>query len=516
MILGLALALTCLTAASASVMQLSETGTGQVLLFPYYTARNGNVSLVSLVNTTVQAKAVRVTVREARGGFVVAQFNLYLSAKDVWTGAVVGDDDGAKLVTNDRSCSSPNFAYVPNPFAPPAAIPSLPFSADGYRGDNAGVVTRDRTREGYMEVIEMATIPNGKPLGVAVTHVAGVAPCTRRRVDETDANYVAPDNDLLPPSGGLMGTLSFVNVGKGMLASAAPTVIENFWLTGPNAPAPRVVPANSAAIDLTSGKNSSVAFAGSRSVAAANSATTYSVERYTARFATSIDAVSALLMSSSVYSEYAFTQDNVISTLLMLTMPTKPYYIHSDPLAPALGPFSSAWDKVLAKACDNIGVAAYTREEETPSTPDDFGTPPPRPASLVCSVANPLVSLTNLFYYVYGLPAADDPTFLGASNTLGFMAIQNGGAAVPRPGKEGGWVEFAWTSALSRLKALEASVYRRDISGKLVWQPVTATLIGLPIIGLTLSQAAYQTGSPQQNYADAVPLRSQTIVTTVP
>ena len=104
---------------SANTMHVSETGTGQVLLFPYYTARSGNASLMSLVNTTTQGKTVRVTVREARGGFVVAQFNLYLSAKDVWTGAIVSDADGAQLVSSDTSCTSPAFAVNPNLFPVP-------------------------------------------------------------------------------------------------------------------------------------------------------------------------------------------------------------------------------------------------------------------------------------------------------------------------------------------------------------------------------------------------------------
>ena len=56
-----------IAAASANAMHVSTNGTGQVLLFPYYTARNGTVSLLSLVNTTTQAKAVRVNVREEIG-----------------------------------------------------------------------------------------------------------------------------------------------------------------------------------------------------------------------------------------------------------------------------------------------------------------------------------------------------------------------------------------------------------------------------------------------------------------
>ena len=511
-LIGLAFTLAGVISASANVMQLSDAGTGQVLLFPYYTARNGNVSLISLVNTTTNAKAIRVNVREARGGFVVAQFNVYLSAKDVWTAAIVGDADGTQMVSGDVSCTSPRFTTNPNPLATPATTPiSLAFSAHAYRGDNTAAVARDRTREGYIEVIEMAAIPNGTRTGIAVTHIAGVPTCVRRNAsdikDITDIAFEPPASDLTAPTGGLMGSLSFVNVAKGMLASAAPTVIENFWLTGPDAPAPRVVPANSSAIDLTSGKNTSVAFA---ATSRTESATTNAVERYTARFATSIDAVSALLSNSAVYTEYAHTDDQVISTLIMYTMPTKPYYIRSG----SPGPFAALWDSSQAKSCDRINIGHYTRDEVTISFFAE-SLHPPAPASLVCSVANPLLS-SGPIAEGYGLTPLPDTTYLSSALTVGFGGVQNNATPVPKPGKEGGWAEMYWNNSSGNLQPVEAAVYRRNPAGALVWEPIKATLLGLPVIGFTLSQAAYQTGSPQQNFADAIPLRSQTVVYTVP
>ena len=86
-----------LLAAPSHAVRVSTTGMGQVLLFPYYTVQNDNVSLISLVNTTGQGKAVRMNLRDARGGYVTAQLNVYLSAKDVWTAAVVGTGDNVRL-----------------------------------------------------------------------------------------------------------------------------------------------------------------------------------------------------------------------------------------------------------------------------------------------------------------------------------------------------------------------------------------------------------------------------------
>ena len=517
----LALWLASAMPAGANVMHLSETGTGQVLLFPYYTVRNDNVSLLSLVNTTVNAKAVRVNVREARGGFVVAQLNVYLSAKDVWTAAIVGDGDGAKMVTNDLTCTAPAFAPVAiNPYAPPPTVPpvtSLPFSADAYRLDNAGVVARDRTREGYVEVIEMASIPNASRMGIAITHITGVPTCVRKDrssatdgVDVTDIAYEPPVADLAVPTGGLMGSLSFVNVTKGMLASASPTVLDAFWLKGPDAPTPRVAPANSATIDLTSGRNTSVAFAATLGTTSATSSTQVGViERYTARFASSIDAVSALLSANMIYSEYAYTGDRVIDTAIVATLPTKPHYIRGT----SLGPFAAAWQPQSAKSCDAAYANSYTREIFSAAPPDDFSASPPIPGSGLCFVANPITPKVGNPRLI----SSPDTSYFGSPLTVGFAGSQNGGAAVPRPGNEGGWTEISTeTNAATKLVPVEAAAYRRNAAGNLTWEPIKATLTGLPVIGFTLSQAAYQTGSPQQNYADGAPLRKKAVVNTTP
>ena len=490
--LALALLATFLSAtgAMATTMQLASAGTGQVLLFPYYTARNGTVSLVSIVNSTIAANAVRVNIREARGGFVVAQLNVYMSAKDVWTAAIVNDTDGAMLVSSDKSCTAPAIGN------------GLPLSNAEYRADLLSfgadlepLGSRDRTREGYVEVIEIASISNATALGKDVTHLSGVPRC--RLIRPTPAVGSTPElppaiplDQLSAPTGGLYGTLSFVNVNQGMLASTPATAIENFWLTGPDAPAPRLFGPVNAVADLTSGKNTSVSL-------------TVRGEPYTARFANSIDAVSAILMTSTANSEYAATQDGVIGTILVATMPTKPYYTRGG----ALGPFTSRWNQSTAQSCDTTAIASFSREEEIPP-PYEGGVPPPSPPSNICFVANPILVGTKGSYVQ--LQTTDDATYLGSSLTVGFLGVQAGSTAVLKPGKEGGWASLYW---LGKLSTVDASVYRRNAVGTLAWTPVSMTLTGLPVIGFTMAQSAYKTGSPQQNYADATPLRTDVTVT---
>ncbi len=479
-----------LLAAPSHAVRVSTTGMGQVLLFPYYTVQNDNVSLISLVNTTAQGKAVRVNLRDARGGFVVGQLNVYLSAKDVWTAAIVGTGDAVRLISNDRTCTAPNVSAATGGLAltPPGGV------APGSFGDSR--------REGYVEVIEMATIPNNTATGISITHVNAIAPCNR---SITDVGFEPAEADLKVPSGGLTGTLSIINVGQGMLVSTAATALENFWLTGPTAAAPRVWPANASEPGLDSGGDKDAYLHAGSAFYAANASTAM------ARFATSLDAVSAVLMTSSIYSEYAATGDNTIATTLIVTMPTKPYYIRRS----TFSPFQSRWDDATRQACDDFAFVPYDRDEVTANFyPDDFATRPPLPSYQICHIANTVPILT------YGIGilepvkiGAPDASFLGAQFTVGIAGIQNGGRAVNAAGREGGWLELAFTATTARLTPLDAHIIQvANSKSELV--KIVGTMYGLPAIGFTLSQSAFKQGSPQQNFADAVPLRTQPTILT--
>ena len=76
-----------LLSTSAMAVMLNPRGTGQVLIYPYYTVNGGNTTLMSVINTTAQGKAMKVRFHEAYNGRTVLNFNLYLSPFDVWTAA---------------------------------------------------------------------------------------------------------------------------------------------------------------------------------------------------------------------------------------------------------------------------------------------------------------------------------------------------------------------------------------------------------------------------------------------
>ena len=79
-------------AASAAVhagQHVNPSNTGQVLLFPFYNADNGNSTGIHITNTTDSVKAVKVRFLEYKNSDAVLDFNLYMSPKDVFALAVI-------------------------------------------------------------------------------------------------------------------------------------------------------------------------------------------------------------------------------------------------------------------------------------------------------------------------------------------------------------------------------------------------------------------------------------------
>src|SRR5688572_25345302 len=199
-------------AGSAEAVFVAPNNTGQALLYPYYTVQNSGTNswntYISVVNTTDMAKAVKVRILEGQTSAEVLDFNLYLSPNDVWTAAIVptsADDSSAgRILTADASCTAP-------------AIPAggEPFRNFQYSGQTAIGLSGSlaRTREGYIEMIEMAAWPPATDTYDAVTHVNGV-PDDCDYVRDNDTATIAID--AVAPTGGLMGTGTLINVSNGL------------------------------------------------------------------------------------------------------------------------------------------------------------------------------------------------------------------------------------------------------------------------------------------------------------
>ena len=86
-------------AGTAQAVNMNPDGLGSVLIYPYYTSNGGNQTIMSVVNTTENAKAVKVRFLEGYNSREVLDFNMYMSAYDVWV-AGIADNAG----TNGNFC----------------------------------------------------------------------------------------------------------------------------------------------------------------------------------------------------------------------------------------------------------------------------------------------------------------------------------------------------------------------------------------------------------------------------
>ena len=237
--------------ATASELQLSESGKGHLLTVPYYTAQDGNVTVLHVVNTdSANGKALKVRFRGAANSDDVLDFTVFLSPSDVWTGYVTKGADGtASFVTGDTSCVIAN--DINNGGVRPMTIP---FSTERVKANTkwTGDALAAQTREGYVEILNMADIPTlgnpanatvgstQTPLWNAVKHVAGGKPtCDTAVLRQTTQLWTvqgmtragseedtAAKLGLNTPTGGLFGDWYIQNVAKTTTYSgSAPAVV---------------------------------------------------------------------------------------------------------------------------------------------------------------------------------------------------------------------------------------------------------------------------------------------------
>ena len=223
-----ALAITTIGGATATALVLNPDGIGHQLIIPYFTVQGDNSTLINITNTdVVNGKVVKVRFRGAANSDDLFDFQVLMSPGDVWTASLSQDTATkvARLKTADKTCVLPAgvSAAGGNIFATSRVDPTP------VKGDSA-----NETREGYVEIINMADIPPSvvaTSLFVAVKHVAGVAPCTAATLETalgTDVADVAGANSrgMTPPSGGLTSDWIILNQANTAAWSGSATALE--------------------------------------------------------------------------------------------------------------------------------------------------------------------------------------------------------------------------------------------------------------------------------------------------
>jgi hypothetical protein len=221
-----------LGATDATAFELTNGGVGHNLIVPYFTAQDGNMTVLHLTNTDVKnGKAVKVRFRGAANSDDILDFQVLLSPGDVWTGAVTAGADGvAQLTTADGTCTVPTLTKGV----------AQSFDTRRLQGSLSAADKAAGTREGYVEIFNMADIPDAAVYGAgtnaksalftAIKHVGGVAPCTASVIDTAllETNYTeatAAAAGFATPTTGLMGDWYIINVAKTTTFSGGATAL---------------------------------------------------------------------------------------------------------------------------------------------------------------------------------------------------------------------------------------------------------------------------------------------------
>lgn len=425
-------------AGSSNAVELNPDGTGQALIYPYYTVRAGQQTYISVVNSTDTTQSVKVRFLEGYASKEVLDFNVFLSPYDVWTGTVfkVSDvglsGDGAAIGTTDNSCTIPNFAALPTvpgstslhyqPFT------NLYYTNPSYDPDE-GPSGLDRTNEGYVELIAMGEVTGAA--ADAVEHVQqsdengltvpgkGKPKCASFSLDDDSA----PELNTLPPPGGLFGSGAVVNVGEGTFYTYNADAISGFTVTNLFTKSSALSPSLASANSGLAGATANVFDGGA--VVSAN-------------FTRGADAVSAVFDSSAIMNEWLTGGGASVGTDWVVTFPTKRFYVNYQYVGagPALDPFAEVVDENFDGAsCVAVGLNIFDREEGFPGTIEQG--PIFSPAPIIHTDVPSLCHEVN----VISIAGGDDPaSILGSEyeNSDGGMGL----ALNVQPFGTSGWLKI--------------------------------------------------------------------------
>jgi hypothetical protein len=473
-------------ATSASAVSLSPDGLGQALIYPYYTVRSsegGNAfnTYISIVSATTLAKSVRVRFREGRAARPVLDFNLFLSPNDVWTAALVPVENaggaaaaGTRLLTRDTSCTDPAFPRSDG-------VASIDFNASSYTGGNSDGFGEglERTREGYIEMIEMAALSG--VAAVAVTHTSAGVPTNCGYIH---ANPTIPAGMLVPPTGFLSGTGTLINVANGRDFAMPVTALANLSLRQFHRHYGDPYP------DFFAREIDPV------SVVVANG------QVYRSEWEHTVDAVSAVLMRSEWLADSVL--DGVTGSLtdVVVTLPTRQFYADATRFTP---PFSRPW--IWHPLCSGgldaepLRTIWFNRGQR-----QSFGTacsspPCTAPYPSICAAAG-VASIRNQAAH---MPADGTRTAVLGSLTGGLPL-----GADPVLVAENGWVRIEPRSQAT-LTSLPSSTRVDMASGQVI--PGAHAFGGLPVIGFSVRTFSNGTlscagaASCQGNYGGAFEFR---------
>ena len=455
-------------ATSAEAVVRNPDNTGMVLLYPYYTVQSAGGNLyntyVSITNTTTRAKVVKVRFREGKTSAEVLDFNVYLSPNDMWVGGIrpdgTGTNDPARLMpAGDLSCTDPPIPAVGEPFKTFAMT-----GADALPG-----ATADRTREGYIEVFEMANLTGTAAAAVTHPQTVGAAPSCPNSI----MSYIDPSTtpsglvgNLEAPSGGLYGNVTLINVSNGSDFGYVADALDFYQTAQYYATVGSTLPQ----LGASAAPPSSLVLANGIAFSEDFNTTGLSLGTAGAR------AVASVWMHSSVMNDYILDTATGSNTDWVMTFPVKREFVNA---TTAASPFTNVM--TTAGACEPALFNVFNRDEQAQPPGQGGFSPPaatPTPGTGNLCWESTVISIRN--GVAHTTASGTKSGVLGSFNTLAIIP-----PTVPS-NFQNGWMMVTFTGA----GATSAAGGVPTAAGSTLNQSGTATglngprtYVGLPVTG---------------------------------
>lgn len=362
-LVSLAVAATVVASAAHAGQYVNPEKTGEVILFPFYNADNGNATNMHLVNTTDETKAVKIRFVEHVNSDEVLDFNLYMSPRDHFAFGVIKnpDGEGAAVITSDASCTVPALGSANGAFPG-----STTTNADGsitrvqpfvnYQYDDDTDDGIERTLTGHVEVIEMGRVTGALRLA-AIHGATGVPSCTAlvtawAQGGTWDTNE---DAQMAAPNGGLYGLAYHINVEEAASFGFEPTAIDD-WFSGVG------VSEHSDPGDLNP------SLANGTGVATIHNGDGTWRDVTFAGAAAGAEATSAVLMTAELENDVMINPVIGGQTDWVISFPTKRLHVDQPAGTAVIRPFTDRYigsGVAASLSCEEIEIVQWDREEQT-------------------------------------------------------------------------------------------------------------------------------------------------------
>lgn len=224
-----------------AAVNLSSDNIGDVVIYPYYTVRDGWTTDFTIINTSDATVAAKVRFHEGRNSREVLDFTVVMSPRDVVSGWVEDTATGPRVRFPDNGETT---CIVPRPTGRPLggsggtlAFKNFDYSLaegnwDNFKQDVPDETDDlDRAREGYFTVIEMGSaLSEASKVPVAAKHAPGGPPADCAFVESAfskagiAATYAEFDRNL----NALKGNYALTNIAQGDQAGGVGVTLANF------------------------------------------------------------------------------------------------------------------------------------------------------------------------------------------------------------------------------------------------------------------------------------------------